>query len=86
VRVAVSEETKQLVRAYKEYMYEYYVGWFKYINQRKVRERVLLIFLVDPVAFVLVVVRGKRRTLSFSPVGGCGSCFSFLFLIFFRLS
>ncbi len=27
--IAVNEQTRQRVRAAKQYMYEYYVGWFK---------------------------------------------------------
>ena len=33
----LSESSKQRVKAAKQYMYEYYKGWFKYLNQRKAR-------------------------------------------------
>lgn len=35
--IQLSQETRQRVRAAKQYMYEYYLGWIKYINQRKQR-------------------------------------------------
>lgn len=35
--VELSEATKQRVTAAKQYIYEYYVGWFKYVNQRSAR-------------------------------------------------
>jgi serine/threonine protein kinase len=35
--VEITPEAKQRVKAAKHFMYEYYLGWFKYLNQRKSR-------------------------------------------------
>ncbi len=33
----ISDATKHRVKAYKQFLFEYYSGWFKYLNQRKAR-------------------------------------------------
>ena len=35
--VELSNESKQKVQAAKHFLYEYYAGWFKYLNQRRAR-------------------------------------------------
>jgi hypothetical protein len=35
--IVVSEASKQRVKAYKHFLFEYYSTWFKYLNQRKAR-------------------------------------------------